>query len=1160
METPEERTAGEEEARRPGHDQPASSPRNLPLGAVRVPPLSGEVTLSFVSRVASRYCLTAKELIGALVDFQRRPNLYTVRPDSEVIFNSEARTVLAAFCRIPEEHLNRALPSWNTGLPAGKQGSGPAAWVRTADTIAPTGPGCRACTATATQGREQARRYLVPHRRVCTTHQCWMLETPVADGTPTGPVQLDLRNVPQVAAAQRRHMRLLRRYPHTPEAFTTAQAILASWWNEPWPEETTWRERLRQMTHGEAAWRGAARDATIYPDAVTLTAVLTDPRVQAHLLADAGAHQPHALADVPGFVNELTRRLERPWIADRLSALTTGPLNAWVRACVRTQAGHKPRTRSMWHVSPPHRPATITRLLAETRPADDAPGKPESEGSSAQEVAETAKGFARGLLHARIYAAEHGHLCIPYQHEQDGFQLGLWLSNQRATGPQLSPERSQALAALDPWWNPAWSTLWQRIYLRAQRLKDSGANIRPDQGFPGASENLGTWLYRQCQIYSSLHPQQRELLAQIGISAETARHALPRRRNLAGARDQGLTNARAYWKQHGHLCASAADTYAGFPIGKWLTNLRVRARRGILDAAIAQQLKAMDPWWAPPWPSDWQRACHTVRALVRCGHSLDPEGGFTAFGDELGQWLYTQCVSYSGLAGGQRQQLSAFGLTEQTAATARPNPATRRPSLETGLHYARSYAALHGDLNASPSDRHEGFPIGKWLARQRHQASLHTAKYAAPYPAGLFLAAVDPWWNPPWNGDWQINHRAARTLVEKGITLLPAQGFPDTPDWTGQWLYAQCMAFQQLHPGQQHRLTRLGITAANSRAARPRRTTQQASFDTGLDHARSYAAQHGHLAVRRAEIHAGYRLGTWLADKRQRAAADRLPHSRSEAIAALDPWWNPPWGLPWQTTYHAVKNEIRGHALNASAGFAGLPPAVTRWLLTQCINYDDLHHGQQELLNSLGITPQDARTARPQQETRKRPRTGASRPRPTTVSSSIDSGLPYARSYARSNGGLGTADYNTEHDGFPLGWWLYEQRKRAVAHLRRTGRPWPHDTQLTALDPWWNPPWRASWNHSYHQAHTHHTTGRSFPGTTTKWIRTQQHAWNQLHPHQQHLLTTLGVHGPTPLIPYNSRPVDPSPASATTKSEKSPTALPNPANSPPPPDPATPHR
>ncbi|MGW3765647.1 helicase associated domain-containing protein [Streptomyces sp. NPDC005131] len=1077
---------------------------------MRVAPLNGETTLSFTSRVASRYKLTAKELIGALVDVGRRPNLFTVRPDGEVVFNAEARAVVAAFCRMPEEHLHRALPAWNTAPPPGKPGSGPAAWVRTAGTIAPTGPGCRACTATATHGREEARRYLLPHGRVCTTHQCWMLETPVVDQTTTAPGQLDLRNVPQAAAAQRRHLRLMRRYPHAVDAFTTAQAIVTSWWNEPWPQETAWPARLRQMTHNtDTTWRGAARDAVTYPEAVTLTGLLADPRVQDQLLADAGPHQPHALADVPGFVAELARRLERPWLADRLGALTTGPLNAWVRACIRTQAGHKPKTRSMWHVSPPHRPAPVSRLLAESRPGNEPPLKPQP--LSAADTESAAEGFARGLRHARAYAAEHGHLCIPYRHKKDGFHLGLWLSNQRAAGPQLSPERSQALSDLDPWWNPPWSALWQRIYLRARQLLGSGTDIRPEQGFPGTSENLGTWLYRQCQIYDSLHPQQRKLLAQIGITTETARHARPRRRNLAEARDQGLDHAHAYWKQHGHLCASAADTHADFPIGQWLSLLRVRARRGILDPAVAQQLDAMDPWWAPPWPSDWQRACYTVRGLVRSGHTLDPENAFTSFDDELGQWLYTQCVGYRGLAAEQRQQLAAVGLTLQTAAAARPNPAAQGPSLETGLHYARSYAALHGDLNASPSDRHEGFPVGGWLARQRRQANLYTSKFAAPYPPDPLLAAIDPWWNPPWNGDWQINHRAARTLVEDGLSLRPEQGFPGTPDWTGQWLYAQCVAHHTLHLGQQHRLTQLGITTEAARTARPRRVTQQALFDAGLDHARSYAARHGHLALPRTESHAGYRLGSWLADKRQRAADGTLSPSRTEALNAVDPCWNPPWGLPWQTTYHAVRAKTRGHPLNAEAGFPELPPDATRWLLTQCINYDDLHPGQRELLTDLDITAQDARAARPQHETRRRPQAGASRPRPTTVSSSIDGGLPYARAYAQTHDGLGTARYDTEHDGFPLGWWLYEQRKRANAHACRTGRPWPHEHALAALDPWWNPPWRISWQHMYTGLRSTLAQHQRPSASQRHWLTTQHTNWPTLHPDQRTLLTTIGL-------------------------------------------------
>ncbi|MFD8915968.1 hypothetical protein [Streptomyces sp. NPDC059575] len=39
-------------------------------------------------------------------------------------------------------------------------------------------------------------------------------------------------------------------------------------------------------------------------------------------------------------------------------------------------------------------------------------------------------------------------------------------------------------------------------------------------------------------------------------------------------------------------------------------------------------------------------------------------------------------------------------------------------------------------------------------------------------------------------------------------------------------------------------------------------------------------------------------------------------------------------------------------------------------------------------------------------------------------------------------------------------------------------------------------------------------------------LRTQQRAWDQLHPHQQRLLGTIGIHGPAPLCRYNSHPMN----------------------------------
>jgi hypothetical protein len=473
----------------------------------------------------------------------------------------------------------------------------------------------------------------------------------------------------------------------------------------------------------------------------------------------------------------------------------------------------------------------------------------------------------------------------------------------------------------------------------------------------------------------------------------------------------------------------------------------------------------------------------------------------------------------------QQHLLAGIGLTEPVARTAVPDPATRHPAMETGLYYARAFASEHGHLDAPPTARQDGFPLGRWLVRQRHQASLHRDRFETPWPHEEHLSRIDPYWHPPWGMAWQRRYQAARAQLTPGHNLAPEQGFPGTPDWTGQWLYEQSTHYNELHPRQQLLLTGLGLPPEGARAARPRRTTQTAAFTTGLRHARTWADQHGHLTVPADTRHDGYPLGIWLTTQRKRATGGKLPDERAQALAALDPWWNPPWPIRWQHALHNARTHTTGRTPTSTADLDALPVATAKWLFTQAAAYDSLHPGQHQLLADIGITAESAHALAPQPNPTRQG--GPARPRLKNPPSSLDAGLPYARTYAAHNGNLTSAGYLTEHDGFPLGWWLHEQRKRANAHLRRTGQPWPHDAQLTALDPWWNPPWRASWNHSYHQAHTHHTAGRPYPDTITKWIRTQQRAWDQLHPHQQHLLATLGIHGPTPLYRHNSRPADP---------------------------------
>ncbi|KAA0927148.1 DNA-binding protein, partial [Streptomyces apricus] len=91
---------------------------------------------------------------------------------------------------------------------------------------------------------------------------------------------------------------------------------------------------------------------------------------------------------------------------------------------------------------------------------------------------------------------------------------------------------------------------------------------------------------------------------------------------------------------------------------------------------------------------------------------------------------------------------------------------------------------------------------------------------------------------------------------------------------------------------------------------------------------------------------------------------------------------------------------------------------------------------------------------------------------------------------------------NTVHDGFPLGKWLHRQRQLA----KKRSSPSPTQQALATIDPGWNPPWDILWQRTYHHARTHpHTSA------IRQWLQRQQRTWPLLHPHQQHLLTHIGV-------------------------------------------------
>ncbi|MER7707721.1 DNA-binding protein [Kitasatospora sp. NPDC097605] len=321
-------------------------------GIFCMPPLAGETAFSLLGRVAARYGLDEAAL---LTHWQWRGHRLrhesgALREDAEVLLDAAGQRVLADLCGVGEEVLGRALPAWGLDderLTARAGGNGPQAAWRVGGAVAgPVAFGCRLCAARRTGTPVRAMRYAQRWERVCVRHRRWLL-----DADADQPLEfLDVSGLPEMAAAQRRWVRVARRAVRAGvgpgEVFGVAWAVVCRWWDLAleWPDEGVWPARLHALAGGDASgdfwrWRAVARDAAVFPEVVEVAAALLDPVMAELVWRDSGAGRPRALPADGAFCRRLGERVGREWLGPLAAVDFGGPLFAWMGAVVRRRRG-----------------------------------------------------------------------------------------------------------------------------------------------------------------------------------------------------------------------------------------------------------------------------------------------------------------------------------------------------------------------------------------------------------------------------------------------------------------------------------------------------------------------------------------------------------------------------------------------------------------------------------------------------------------------------------------------------------------------------------------------------------------------------------------------------------------------------------------------------
>ncbi|MFF2601318.1 Helicase associated domain protein [Streptomyces californicus] len=128
----------------------------------------------------------------------------------------------------------------------------------------------------------------------------------------------------------------------------------------------------------------------------------------------------------------------------------------------------------------------------------------------------------------------------------------------------------------------------------------------------------------------------------------------------------------------------------------------------------------------------------------------------------------------------------------------------------------------------------------------------------------------------------------------------------------------------------------------------------QGSFEHRLEQSIAFADAHATLALTTAPSDSDGPLFRWLTRQRALADSGRMHSARQEALTAVDPWWNPPWGLEWQHDYIHVCLQSATRAKTPTAEPTPVSGEDTHtWLDRQITNQDNLHLQQIRLLRDL---------------------------------------------------------------------------------------------------------------------------------------------------------------------------------------------------------------
>jgi len=197
-----------------------------------------------------------------------------------------------------------------------------------------------------------------------------------------------------------------------------------------------------------------------------------------------------------------------------------------------------------------------------------------------------------------VFKEREGHTAIPVAHVEKGWQLGMWLSDQRRLykRQQLHPEEQQRLEMAGIEWDLQelhWNVMYQQLQAFVleqghahvpQRYKTTTTTMKTN------NTNLGTWLTTQRAAYrhGKMVPARQAKLEALGVAWNQQEAKWNHMYHLL----------QSFAQKHGHVQVPlkyvvVQDDGTEYPLGAWLTTQRKYIKNNTLKSDRNEKLQQL---------------------------------------------------------------------------------------------------------------------------------------------------------------------------------------------------------------------------------------------------------------------------------------------------------------------------------------------------------------------------------------------------------------------------------------------------------------------------------------------------------------------------------------------------------------------------------------